>query len=201
MAQNVYSLNVVGYVNKTFPAGQFVMVGNPLSNGANDLATIIPNPPDSTLVNRWNATIQDLDPTQPTYFAATHTWVPNPVIPPGEGFFVIAGADFTNTFVGNVLQGSVANPVPIVGGGAFVAVANPVPVGGALSNVLSGYVATDSDLVNTWNVGLQDLDPGQETYFISTHSWIPPGNIPVGDGFFLIRSGGATTWTQNFTVQ
>jgi hypothetical protein len=201
MAQNVYSLNVVGYVNKSFPAGQFVMVGNPLQNTNSDLNTLFPNPPDSTLVNRWNASIQDLDPSQPTYHTTTHTWNPNVVIPQGEGFFVIAGADFTNTFVGNVLQGSITNPVPILGGGTFTAVANPVPIGGALSNVLSGYVATDSDVVNTWNVSIQDLDPSQSVYHTSTGKWNPAGNVAVGDGFFLIRAGGAATWVQNFTVQ
>ena len=201
IAQPVYSLNVVGYVNKSFVSGAYVLVGNPLSNGGNDLNTIIPNPPDQTVVNRWNSSIQDLDSTQPTYFAATHTWNPNSTIQPGEGFFVIASADFTNTFVGNVLQGAVVNPVNIIGGGNYVAIASPVPIGGYLSNVLSGYVATDQDVVNTWNVGIQDLDAVQPTYFQATGQWNPDANIAVGDGFFLIRSGGPTTWTRNFTVQ
>src|SRR3974390_3673850 len=123
MAQNVYSLNVVGYVNKSFSSGNYILVGNPL-NGTNDnLSTIIPNPPNFTIINRWNASIQDLDPNQPTFFTSTGKWTIDPVLNPGEGFFVIAGANFTNTFVGNVPQGSLTNPVPIVGGGNYVALA------------------------------------------------------------------------------
>ncbi|HYL95728.1 MAG TPA: hypothetical protein VET69_07985, partial [Terriglobales bacterium] len=57
------------------------------------------------------------------------------------------------------------------------------------------------DVVNTWNVGIQDLDPNQPTYFTSTGKWNSDVNLAVGDGFFLIRAGGATTWVQNFTVQ
>lgn len=202
MAQsNVYSLNVVGYVNKAFSGGNYVLVGNPLNGTNNDLNTIIPGPPDQTLVNRWNPATQDLDSVQPTYFQATHTWTPNVVIKPGEGFFVIASQNFTNTFVGEVAQGSITNPVTILGGGNYVAVASPVPIGGSLSNILSGYQATDQDLVNTWNVGTQDLDPVQYTYFTSTGKWQPDANIPVGDGFFLIRSGSPNTWVRNFTVQ
>jgi hypothetical protein len=142
-----------------------------------------------------------LDSVQPTYFQATHTWNPDVVIKPGEGFFVIASADFTNTFVGEVAQGSITNPVPIIGNGGYVAVSSPVPLGGSLTNILAGYPATDQDLVNTWNVGTQDLDAVQYTYFQATGKWQPDANIPVGDGFFLIRSGPQVTWVRNFTVQ
>lgn len=201
MAQNVYSLNVVGYVNKSFSAGNYVLVGNPLNGTNNNLGTIIPSPPNATVVNRWNSAIQDLDASQPTFFTASGKWVPDVVINPGEGFFVIAGANFTNTFVGNVPQGSLTNPVPIIGGGNYVAVAANVPIGGSLSNVLAGYVPSNADVVNTWNVGIQDLDSIQPTYFTATGKWTPDISLPVGDGFFLIRSGAATTWVQNFTVQ
>jgi hypothetical protein len=201
MAQNVYSLNVVGYVNKSFSSGNYVLVGNPLNGTNNNLSTIIPSPPNFTVINRWNASIQDLDPVQPTFFTSTGKWNSDPVLNPGEGFFVIAGANFTNTFVGNVPQGSLTNPVPIIGGGNYVAVAPNVPIGGGISNILSGYVPGNFDVVNTWNVGIQDLDPNQPTYFTSTGKWNSDVNLAVGDGFFLIRAGAATKWVQNFTVQ
>jgi hypothetical protein len=34
---NVYSVNVVGYVNQVLPAGTLVAVANPLDNGTNTL--------------------------------------------------------------------------------------------------------------------------------------------------------------------
>jgi len=201
MAQNVYSLNVVGYVNKSFQNQLFTLVCNPLSNGANDLKTIIPSPPDNTQVWRWVTAIQDLDTTTiPTYVAATQTWNPNPVINPGEGFFVVAGANFTNTFVGNVLQGSLTNP--IAGNQAFQAIGSMVPVGGYLSNTLAQYPAVDNDQVWVWLTGVQDLDTVNiPTYIAATSTWSPDYNIPVGDGFFLVRSGGPVNYVRNFTVQ
>ena len=201
MAQNVYSLNVVGYVNKSFSANNYVLAGNPLNGTNNNLSTIIPNPPNQTQINRWNSAAQDLDPVTPTFFTATGKWNSDPVLNPGEGFFVIAGADFTNTFVGNVPQGSLTNPVPILGSGNYVAVAPNVPLGGGITNVLAGYVPSNQDQINTWNVGTQDLDPSSPTYFTATSKWNADVNLAVGDGFFLIRAGAATTWVQNFTVQ
>jgi hypothetical protein len=201
MAQNVYSLNVVGYVNKSFASGQYVLVGNPLNGTNNDLNTIIPSPPNFTVVNRWNSSIQDLDPVQPIFSTSTGKWNPDSVLSPGEGFFVIAGANFTNTFVGNVPQGSLTNPIPIIGNGGYVALAANVPIGGSLTNVLAGYVPSNFDVVNLWNVGIQDLDPSQPIYSTATGKWNPDVNLAVGDGFFLIRAGGPTKWTQNFTVQ
>jgi hypothetical protein len=198
MAQNVYSLNVVGYVNKTFSSGNYVLVANPLSNGANDLNTIIPNPPALTQVNIWDTSLQDFSSTIPVFNAGV--WTPNVTLPPGQGFFVIAGADFTNTFVGNVLQGSVTNPVPLVGGGNYLALGNAVPVGGSLVNVLAGYTPSNLDQVNLWDVSLQDFSSTIPVFNAGT--WTPDINLPVGDGFFLIRSSASTTtWVQNFTVQ
>lgn len=201
MAQNVYSLNVVGYVNKAFTANTYYLVGNPLNGTNNNLSTIIPAPPNFTIVNRWNASLQDLDPAVPTFFTSTGKWNSDPVLNPGEGFFVSAGADFTNTFVGNVPQGSLTNPIPILGGGAYIALAPNVPLGGGITNILAGYVPSNFDIINTWSVGAQDLAPTVPTYFTSTGKWNADVNLAVADGFFLSRAGTATTWVQNFTVQ
>src|SRR5260370_42625696 len=78
MAQsNVYSLNVVGYVNKSFQNGFFTLVCNPLDDGTNTLGSILQNPPDNTQVFRWSVAAQDLSPTISTYSAAQAKWVPD----------------------------------------------------------------------------------------------------------------------------
>jgi hypothetical protein len=200
MAQsNVYSLNVVGYVNKVFTNGFFTLVCNPLDAGTNDLATVLPGVPDNTIVYTWNVGIQDLDPTTPTYSAAQSKWIPNQTVSPGQGFFVVGGGTFTNTFVGNVIQGSITNP--IAGNGNFQAVSALAPVGGSLTNVLAAYPATDGDVVYTWNVGIQDFDPTLPTWSAAQSKWLPDANIAVGDGFFLVRQGGPVNYILNFTVQ
>lgn len=198
MAQsNVYSLNVVGYVNKSFPAFQFVMVNNSLKNTNSDLNTLIPNPPDGTTVFKWNVGNQDLDGTAPAFVTGSG-WVPNIAVAPGEGFFVASGGDFTNTFVGEVRQGSLTNV--LVGNFAFEAVGSQVPVGGSITNVMVGYPAEDGDSVFRWNIGLQDLDPTVSTYVVGT-GWVPDVSIGVGDGFFISRVAGSVNWVRNFTVQ
>jgi hypothetical protein len=202
MAQsNVYSLNVVGYVNKSFQSGFFVFVSNPLNNSTNSLKNIIPNPPDNTQVWRWLVGAQDLDVANiATYSAGLQQWSPNPQINPGEGIFVVAGGDFTNTFVGEVPQGALSKS--LVGNGNFEALGSLVPVGGSLTNVLAQYPATDNDQVWRWLVGAQDLDVANiSTYSAGLGQWQPDANIPVGDGFFLVRAGGPVNYVRNFTVQ
>jgi len=200
MAQsNVYSLNVVGYVNKTFKNGYYVLVSNPFNAATNDLASILPTPPDNTQIYRWNATAQDLDSTVPTYSSFQGKWVPNLVINPGEGFFVVGGSDFTNTFVGDVPQGNLTNSVS--GNGNFSAIAAVVPVGGSITNVLGGYIPTDNDQIYLWDVNTQDFTSTVPTYSDFQKKWVPDVDMAVGDGFFLARAGAATTFVRNFTVQ
>jgi len=202
MAQsNVYSLNVVGYVNKSFQNGMFTLVCNPLNQAVNDLDNIIKTPPDNTQVWRWLVGAQDLDLVNiPTYSAAQTRWIPNATLNPGEGFFVVGGGDFTNVFVGDVLQGALSNP--IAGNSQFQAIGSMVPVGGYLSNVLAQYPAVDNDQVWVWLTGVQDLDVVNiPTYSAAQSKWLPDYNIPVGDGFFLVRAGGPVNYVRNFTVQ
>jgi hypothetical protein len=128
--------------------------------------------------------------------------VPNPVILPGEGFFVVNGnpsGTYTNTFVGEVKQGSTT--IAIAGNSAYQAIGSPVPIGGNITNVLSGYVPSDNDIVQLWNVGLQDLDPVVPTYVQSSGKWVPEVSFNVADGFFLVRANPGVNWVRNFTVQ
>ena len=203
MAQsNVYSLNVVGYVNKTFDAGLYTLVSSPLMNGGNTLKDLIPTPPDNTIVQRWNVAAQDLDVVVPTYVAGSGNWVPNPVILPGEGFFVVNGnpsGTYTNTFVGEVKQGTTT--IAIAGNSAYQAIGSPVPIGGNITNVLAGYVPSDNDILQIWNVPAQDLDATVPTYVAATGLWVPSVNFAVAEGFFLVRASAGVNWVRNFTVQ
>jgi hypothetical protein len=202
MAQsNVYSLNVVGYVNTQFPANQLVLVSSPLDPGTNDLNSLIPTAPLSSAVSTWNVGLQDYDATVPSYNTKKATWVPNLLIAPGQGFFVTMTANFTNTFVGNVRQGALSTP--ITGSGALDLIGSQVPMGGSLTtNVLAGYPGTLSDAISTWNVSLQDFDATVASYNTKKGIWVPDDmGIKVADGFFLARQGAAVTYTRNFTVQ
>jgi len=201
MAQsNVYSLNVVGYVNYAFPIiGDYYLVNNPLDNTNNDLNTIIPVAPNGTAVALWNAAIQDFSTVAPTYFTATGTWAPDATITPGQGFFVSPNGPFTNTFIGNVRQQAVT--LSLIGNGNFECIGSTVPLSGGLTNQLASYPAVNGDAVAIWNVAVQDFSTVAPTYFSATSSWSPDYNFNPGDGFFIARNAGPVTWTRTFTVQ
>lgn len=100
MASNaqVYSANVVGYVTVTSAGGAYSLLANPLDNGSNTLASLVTAPTGSHALI-WTGT---------TFTGSTKTptsWSPNPVVAPGQGFFLQpTGVNpVTNTFVGNVI--------------------------------------------------------------------------------------------------
>src|ERR1035437_742604 len=74
MAQNVYSLNVVGYVNVTLPAQQFYAVANPLDAslggtvaGGNDITNLFSSTAGNIAANSslatFNSSLNDYTPS------------------------------------------------------------------------------------------------------------------------------------------
>jgi hypothetical protein len=206
MAQsNVYSLNVVGYVNTPSVGGfSFNMLANPLNNANNGITNLFQNVNDGDQILFWNTTLQDVDPTVYTYSQFAHTWDGNRIVKPGEGFFYLnTGNNFTNTFVGEVIQGSYTNPVPVKGNFSFNFLASSVPLGGSFTNAIAGFTPSDGDQVSVWNTTLQDVDPTVATYSAFAHAWDNP-NIPVapGNGLLYLGTGpDINQWVRNFTVQ
>jgi hypothetical protein len=206
MAQsNVYSLNVVGYVNVPIKGGvSFNLLANPLNNANNNITNLFTTAAsDGDQIFTWDASIQDLGGTIYTYSIASHSWDGSRNIKPGEGFFYLGtGANVTNTFVGEVIQGSYTNPVPVVGGVSFNLFGSSIPLGGSFTNAVAGIVPADGDQVFTWDVNAQDLGGSIGTYSIASHTWDNP-NIPVapGNGLFYLGTGGNQVWVRNFTVQ
>jgi hypothetical protein len=201
MAQsNVYSLNVVGYVNKPFVAGGFTAAANPLNATNNSLNTIMKGTqvPDNTLVFLWDAALQDFSATLPSYNAAAGNWVPDATINPGTGFFVFAPTAYTNTFVGEVLQQGGITAVPIPSN--FALIASQPPIGGNVGVVLSGLPAADNDLALKWDTTAQDFTT-IETYSAASSAWVPgTTQFGVAEGILYFHNGAATSWIRNFTV-
>lgn len=183
MAQsNVYSLNIVGYVNKPVLTG-LNLIANPLKNANNNVTNIL-TPPDFTDVLKWNSGANDFDIS--SYFFGA--WSVEYDLVPGEAFFVNTPANFTNTFVGEVLTGSQTNTFPI--GLSFKA--SKIPVGGDADTLGLTAALTDFDNVSTFDNGISDYVIG--TYFFG--SWdigAPP--IPVASGVLINASAGGN-WVQ-----
>ncbi|MDD5141194.1 MAG: hypothetical protein PHY43_13145 [Verrucomicrobiales bacterium] len=186
----VYSANIVGYVNISIPKTTFALISNPLDNGtntANDLLAALPN---KSSIQLWNGT------GFTTYGKTSSGFTPsNPSIPVGQGFFVSAAAAYTNTFVGTVVPspgGSATNAIPKT---SFVLVGSTLPVSGTFNDVGNNTLNLAATLPNKSTVQLWN-GTGFTTYG-KTSSGFTPSNpaYTVGQGFF-ISSAAATNWVQ-----
>lgn len=196
MAQ-VFSVNAVGYVNKTIPKGnKLALISNPLDAGAgnNTIANLFKGVPDGTQVYKYDGT---------KFITATFDSLENAFLPadaaatelkPGEGVFVrnTSASDLTVTFVGEVPQGKLDNPLPK---GLSIR-SSIVPQQGTAEEL--GLPGADGDQV------YQFLTDAQ-SYFTSTfdgleNKWLPALKpLAVGEAFFL-RKGAAGTWSRTFSV-
>ena len=173
---NVYSLNIVGYVNTSLTNG-FTLISNPLDNGTNDLNSLFPSANLGDTIYKWGGTSFN----SAVFFG---TWSPDAITPPGQGFFYQAGAVQTNTFVGNVMTGSLTNHI----NAGFNLVANQAPVSDTLDNLK--VPATLGDTVYLYRNG---------GYVSSTFfgTWTPSLSPGVGEGFW-VNAASAEDWVQTF---
>lgn len=209
MAQsNVYSLNVVGYVNVPLHEG-FNQVGNPLDldgTGTNNtLATALSsNVPLNTVVYEFNGSGY----AQFAYASVKGqpaAWTPNGPLNPGMGVWVkipagaYGGTTQNVTTVGNVLQGALQNK-NIPAGSGFGMLASMAPISGGITTALQ-YAAKTNDVLYLYN-GSGYAQYAYASVKGSAPSWQPSEpSINVGQGFWLKFNYPGSTWTQNFTVQ
>jgi hypothetical protein len=197
MAQ-VFSVNAVGYVTVKVPANGFAMVANPLDAGAgnNTVGKLFSNVPPGTQIFIYdNATgsyeigaFDDLDNAIVPPAAA------NKVVEPGNGVFVKnnSAQEISITFVGEVKQGTLSNPLPK----GFSIKASQVPQVGTAKEL--GLPGVPGDQVFQFNATTQ-------TYDISgfddlDNDWVPALKpLAVGQAFFLSR-GAAGSWDRTFNV-
>jgi hypothetical protein len=213
MAQTVYSVNAVGYVNLTLKPG-YNLISNPLNGTNNNLNTIIPVAPDNSLALRWNPNTQAFAGGD-TYFdlgnPADNGWYNSAFvktstsIAPGEGFFIFNSAlsDYVMTFVGEVPQGNLTNAIPA--NYSFKASIVPQSV-----DILSvGFPGVDNLIYFGWNAMAQSYS-GAFTYFdlgnpadngFYDSSFVKQTVAPaVGQGFVIFNPGPTVQWGRTFSV-
>ncbi len=202
MAQNVYSVNAVGYVNETIPPG-FSLRVQPFKGGARDLATLIPNAPNGLTVYKLNDNGSfEID-----------TWNPAPdsfwdsggamTIPEGKGIIVNnGGGSFVNTFVGEVAQGTA---------GTGNQLQNPIAPGVVVRSSLvpqRGLLSTDLGFIPAGALVTTQYGPDGQSFIIKNYdptigtvqdNWLDgEPTIEIGEAFY-IQSGGES-WNRNFSV-
>jgi hypothetical protein len=231
MAQtsNVYSLNIVGYVNQTVSSNQLYLLGNPLDDGKGDIITNVLPLNDTFDTGSAESIVFKYTPAgglQPveTYFAG-FGWFPGTnTVKPGEGFYLFPVTNATFTWVGSVTLASTNTLNP---GLSLVSSAYPASLG-LLNLGLTGSAAANDGSGNNQDIVFRFETPGSpgfnapgglndlSTYF-GGYGWFEtingitvgggtggPTNGPspfVGEGFFYFSSGNVNTpWVQSFTV-
>jgi hypothetical protein len=204
MAQsNVYSLNVVGYINVPYTNG-FQMVANQLhsdSTGTNNTVAGVfsTNFPNLTRVYGY---APGPGYGTATYSAGTGNWVGgqptvNNALSAGGGVWLqIPGTTPTSgnlTEVGEVHQGTTL--LPVVTGFQIMSLVPPLQT---TIKTAMGYPAANLDRV------YQYVNPSgfiTHTYAAGSGTWTAGEPTPkVGESFWVQRAGAATTWTQTYNV-
>jgi len=201
MAQ-VYSVNAVGYVNVTVDSG-FNMVANPLTAADNTVGNLFKNI-QGTIPGGLKVFI--FDPTTSQFDTAQWDDLDNQFIPasaaakvilPGNGVFVFnpGTTALTLTFVGEVPQGTLSNPLPK----GFSIKASQVPQAGKPDAL--GLPGQGGDKVFRFNKTTKAYDT--YTFDDLDNVWLPAGglpSVPVGEAFFVFRAQSAGSWDRTFSV-
>jgi hypothetical protein len=198
MAQGVFSVNTVGYVNVDAAPG-YQLVANPLRNEGN------------MTVNQLFRNVQGGVPEGMQVFPftgttfQTATWDDlggsfqgsgaNTVIEPGEGVFVRnpRNTPIKITFVGEVQTGTTSNPLPA----GFSIKSSEIPIDGTATSL--GFPGGAGDQIFKFNTTTQSY----QTFNFDDlgGGWIPSSpTINVGEAVF-VRKAAAGTWTQTFNIQ
>jgi hypothetical protein len=189
----VYSVNAVGYVNTPLIKG-FNMISNPLHNTATDGDTIgklFATAPLGSVIYYFDPATAKYVSAQVDEFSGEVTGpAASIVLAPGNGVFVGSPAAGTITFVGEVPQGTLSNPIPK----GFSIKASQVPQAGTVSAL--GFTAPVDGTV------IYNFDESTQTYKSFTYefgAWSSEPSLQVGEAVF-ISSPSATTWARNFSV-
>jgi hypothetical protein len=195
--------NVVGYANVPVKPG-YNLIHNPLHVVPTDsIASVIPSPPQGTMVFLWDVPSQSFTPVT-TYDPNSGGWDVPVNLPPGRGFVWYAPAAYTNTFVGEVLQGPLTNF--IAGNNKLSALGSKVPQAGMLSTDLA-FPTIDGANVLLFNGASQTYTDAFTCF--KDFGWFDPNGvagtggpvISVAQAFFVQNAGPDTNWVRNFTVQ
>jgi hypothetical protein len=193
---NVISINVVGYVNVVCPPG-LSLIENPLkSQISNDvIGHLWPEGPDGLQAFKYGA---NLNYEVTTFDGLSQTWSnPDMDISTGIGFYVRnpTSVTITHTFVGEVLQGVLVNPLPE----GFSTKGALVPISGSI-NSIHMIPGEPGDQLSIY---INDLQGGGD-YMLSTFSgtdnaWVPDLILNPGQGFWIQKQH-AQDWIRVFYV-
>jgi hypothetical protein len=193
---NVYSLNIVGYVNVPLEANKFALIANPLTpSGGNTYNTnniVLGADVTDATIYKWTGSSY----AQSIWYGGDVGWDPAADLPVGDAFFIKSAQATTITFVGEVATGTVSQTIPT---GTSLK-ANKVPVSEPWPLKANGNI---DDTIYTWSgTGWNST----WIYYGATEGWIealgagPDGpTLAPGQGVAYTSKGAtALTWTRTF---
>jgi hypothetical protein len=208
---------IVGYVNLpltngyNFVADQLDFDGTGTHNTLNSMMGA--NYVSGTKVYVWDVTNQVFLPPS-TSPVGTNDWNPNYNVPTGKGFVIWSNTNSTLvTFVGQVLQGTLINPV--AGANKFSLLGSMIPIGGPLTTNYAIPPSSSSSLAfpaidgaNTFTFDAVNQRYSDAFTFLNPLGWADAAGIVglngpvvgVGQAFFVQNPGPDTNWIQVFTV-
>jgi hypothetical protein len=214
MAQsNVYSLNIVGYVNVPVVVGQSYLLANPFTDGNGDnIASVFSclnansfNWDTSSVFTYSQASGYIEDDYNAGATSTNGSWAPGTTaLPPGKGFWFIPQGSGTITFTGSVvLTNSVTLPVgSAIVGSAYPASTNLVALGMNWMANANGF-NNDTDAIFRFNSATSSYS---EYDFSAGYGWSGPTGgtngpvLNVAEGFWYVNANSQDTWSQAFTV-
>jgi len=222
-AQNVYSLNAVGYINVTLEPGWTILTCPLIASPDNTIATLLNNTAGAyqsatgkALVYAFSGGVYSGSDTAGKLSGGAAGWQNNGTITlnPGEAVFFFnpnpigTGANMTATFVGTVPTGTLTTPL-IPG---YNLVGSQVPVTGDLvTNSLSTLTnGQKNDFIYTYDSDAGSATTqigygGQNVYHPAAGGWSAgdPTITNVYNGFFYYNAtttGTTNNWVENYSV-
>lgn len=181
---DVYSANVVGYVNHLFSPGNNLFE-NPLVATNNNLSTIFSSAvvPNGTTISLWNPNTLTFDVTS-TYTGGN--WSQNLILNPGTGALLNAPSSFLNTFVGGVIShngGPYADPLtlpsPYAGPNGLFLLGDKAPV------LASGADIFMNILGRLPNIGEQVITMAGTSTYLGGGNWDSIPTLAPSEAAFL----------------
>jgi len=198
----VYSANVVGYINITAPVG-LSLIANQLDNkSGNKLGEVITKLPDGSFIHFYVGGAAGFKSI--SYFGGFESDA-DTAFGPGSGAFLeipagTAEADRKITFVGEVLQGAASNG-SIANGLSILS--SKTPRAGKVSTDLKfpNGAAVDGSLLFKYINTAAKKDYQSYSLFDGWEGGDEP-SVAVGESFFFFNASGASqAWNQDFTVK
>ena len=208
---NVYSQNIVGYVNQQLVGG-FNLVVPPVSASSSNMISAeaaFPCLISGDVLYIWKTDGSGFD---IAYFNGIGDWyegvsfaaIPVPNVRVGGGVFYQnnSGHTETNTYSGTVI---LTNTVNLIGG--FTMTGSTAPVGGSIESTNLALPFTSGDVVFLWKADGSGYDiayyngPG-DWYDGVSFAAIPVPNVSIGLGFYYQNNSGFNTnWIQILIIK